>query len=509
MSRVWLGLGVALLCFGCTDDPTEHESPAVDPIGHSTPEAQGFESERLRALVEQIASQDLDIHGFMILRHGQIVLDAKFFPYDGTRAHDIASCTKSLTSTGLGLALRAGEIESLDQKLLSFFPELTVQNDDENKRAITLANAVSMTSGFDCVNEPTEVTLIQMQSSTDWVGYALDVPMAGPPGQSWRYCGTATHALSGVISRASGQPLDQLLIARLFEPLFADTPIWPRDPQGVSHGWGDARLSAEAMARVGQLFLERGTFGGRSVLDAAFVDEATSNRVGDLGPPSGYGHAWWVASSGGYYASGRGGQKLFVLPALDAVIVTTGGAGPEQEQAFAQLLNAELADGLSDTALEPDPDAVARLQETVASVALPPVAKPVPTPPALESSVSGTRYQLESNLLGWSDVSITFGSAEATLSAHMGTNEAVAKIGLDSVPRITRGIRFAEPDRYHDIDVALAGRWLDASTFEVSFATIDTIDAGTLRFSLHATGVTIVLYEKTFIRAEIVIEGSL
>lgn len=135
-----------------------------------------------------IAAANLDVHSLLVARHGKIVLDAKFFPYDGVRPHDIASCTKSLTSTAVGIALSTGELDSLDSTLLSYFPEYVVDNDSAEKRAMTLSHALSMTSGFDCVNTPTELTLIQMQSSADWVGFALDVPMAGPPGQSFRYC---------------------------------------------------------------------------------------------------------------------------------------------------------------------------------------------------------------------------------------------------------------------------------------------------------------------------------
>jgi hypothetical protein len=111
-------------------------------------------------------------------------------------------------------------------------------------------------------------------------------------------------------------------------------------------------------------------------------------------------------------------------------------------------------------------------------------------------------------VLGCNRVSLVLGATEATLEVSMGSFEVEASIGLDGVPRITRGVRFAEMARYLDIDLALSGRWLDAATFELTFSTIDTIDAGTIRFEFADASVTLVLYEKTFIRSEIVIEGS-
>jgi hypothetical protein len=112
-------------------------------------------------------------------------------------------------------------------------------------------------------------------------------------------------------------------------------------------------------------------------------------------------------------------------------------------------------------------------------------------------------------MLGWTRVTLGLDGEEVTLNADMAPGTASVLVGLDGVPRIARGIRFADLPRYQDIDLALAGHWLDEDSFEIEFDTIDTIDAGTLRFDFHDDGVTIVLYEKTFLLTEIVIEGVL
>jgi CubicO group peptidase (beta-lactamase class C family) len=501
-------LALSLFLMGCGDDGATTDESHPDPMGHSTPEAEGMDSARLAALLIDIKAANLDLHSLLVARHGKIVLDAKFFPYDGVRPHDIASCTKSLTSSAIGIALSSGELDSLDSTLLSFFPEHATANDSAEKRALTLSHALSMTSGFDCVNTPTELTLIQMQSSADWVGFALDVPMAGPPGESFRYCSTAMHALSGVITSATGEPLDRFLDERLFQPIHAASPEWPTDPQGVSHGWGDARLTPEALARVGQLWLEQGSFGGEQLIGADYLELATKNQTADFGPPAGYGYGFWMHSGETFSADGRGGQHVFVLPALDIVLVTTGSQSPEQEANLLQLVQAEGLASVSDTTLAPNPSAQAELDQTIVEVAAPPAPGPVPNAPAIAALVSGKSHLLEPNVLGWNTVSLVLGATEATLEVSMGSFEVEASIGLDGVPRITRGVRFAEMARYLDIDLALSGRWLDAATFELTFSTIDTIDAGTIRFEFADASVTLVLYEKTFIRSEIVIEGN-
>jgi len=187
--------------------------------------------------------------------------------------------------------------------------------------------------------------------------------------------------------------------------------------------------------------------------------------------------------------------------------VTTGAQSSEQEQALMLRLGGELTQGLSDTPLEPNPVADSDLAETLAHLSSAPLPQPVPPPPPTASAVSGVRYQLGSNMLGWDAIVLTFGNNEASLTASMGSSTFRAPIGLDSVPRIARGIRFALPDRYADIDVALTGRWLDASIFEVTFDTIDTIEAGTLRFTFGDTGATIDLHERT-VGTDISIHGT-
>jgi CubicO group peptidase (beta-lactamase class C family) len=497
-----------LLLPACSDDVDPSHPLERDPIGISAPEAQGIESDQLRRLLQAMIAQDLDLHSLLIMRHGQIVLDAVFFPYDGKRPHDLASCTKSLTSTAFGLALTGEQIGSLDQTLLSFFGDTEVRNDSPDKRAVTLAHALTMSTGFDCINEPVEQTLLDMQNAENWVSFALNVPMADAPGTGWRYCSTVTHLLSAVIARQTGEPLDEFLGRTLFDPIGAEAPVWPRDPQGVSHGWGDARAPPTAMARLGQLMLGAGTFAGKELIEPAFVELATTNRVADRGPPNGYGYGWWTTRSTAFYANGRGGQFLIVAPDYDLVVVSTAGASPEQAQLFLQLLSTELEPGLSDAPLAPNPTAAQALVAAVAAVAEPPTPEPVPAPPATAAMLSNLQYTLGPNPIGWNSVSLSFAETEATMSATMASTRSVARIGLDGVPRITRGVRFAELERHANIDVAMKGRWVDATTFEVEFDTLDTIDAGTLRFAFRDDRLDVTLYEKTYLRTAIGFQGT-
>ena len=498
---------VILVASGCSSEPRRAVATTPDGGDPNTPEAQGIDSTRIVSILDQIETQHMGVHSLTILRHDHVVLDADFFPYDRRRPHDFASCTKALTTTALGFAIQDGRIGSMNDLVVSYFPDHVFSHDSADERAMTLGHAASMTSGFDCVDQG-EATLLQMQAAPDWIGFALDVPMAGAPGSQWRYCSTAMHVLSGVVGRATGEALDDYLAERLFTPIGAARPEWPRDPQGNTHGWGDARLMPGDMLRVAELFLAQGQHGVKRLLDPAFIDDATKNRVGNLGPPNGYGYGWWTTNGRSYYASGRGGQLVLIAPLLDAVLVATGAESPEQAQAVNQLWSDELAEHLSASALPPNPAAARKLALAVVAAKAPPAAASVPAPPAIASTVAGRRYRLDANPFGWDAVSFDFAAKEATLHIVVGATNTSAAVGLDAVPRITRGARFSTAERHADIDIAMNGVWLDDRTFQITFDTIDTIEAGTLTFAFEDDAVTVTVFEKTYVLSDITFGGT-
>jgi hypothetical protein len=277
--------------------------------------------------------------------------------------------------------------------------------------------------------------------------------------------------------------------------------VWPRDPQGIAAGWGDARLRPPDLARVGLLFLRGGRWVDRRVLPASWVERATRDHAAPGGPADGYGYQWWMSASGGYYASGRGGQYLYVVPALDLVVVTTGSASPAMLAGYGDLFRSALFPAIvSDAPLAADAAAATRLAERVAAAAQPPPAvAPDPAPP-VAAAVGGRRFAAAANALGWEVLALALGGAAGTLELTVGGARQSLAFGLDGVPRVARGVRFAGPARYADTDVALRGRWLDATTLELEFDTIDRIEAGTITLSFVDGGaaIDVDVYERTF-----------
>jgi CubicO group peptidase (beta-lactamase class C family) len=228
----------------------------------STPEQQGMDSTQLAKAVDYLINQrTYAIHSLLVIRNGTIVTDVYFYPFKQGEKHDLASVTKSITSTLVGVAIKQGYIASVRQPVLSFFPGRQIANVDADKNAMTLEDLLTMRAGLECVNTPTELSLIQMMQSQNWVQYALDLPMVDAPGERFVYCSPAPHLLQAVIQAATGQQTLGFATKSLFTPLGITDFIWPLDPQGVVHGWGDMRMTPYDMAKIGLLYCARA--GGR------------------------------------------------------------------------------------------------------------------------------------------------------------------------------------------------------------------------------------------------------
>ena len=171
-----------------------------------TPEDQGFDSGKLADALEAIHQKHPNIHSLLLVRNGSLVVDATFYPYDGSTPHDLASVTKSLTTALLGIAIDQGKLRR-DDSVLSFFPERTVANRDPRKERMTVGHLASMTSGLDCVGppaDPDEPTLVAVQASPDWVQFTLDLPMTAEPGTTFSYCSPGMHLLSAILTKVTG-----------------------------------------------------------------------------------------------------------------------------------------------------------------------------------------------------------------------------------------------------------------------------------------------------------------
>lgn len=464
----------------------------------STPEEQGMDSELLAQAISFVRERNLNIHSLLVIRNGYIVADAYFYPFARGSKHDIASVTKSFTSTLIGIAIDKGHIKSVKQPVLEFFPKRTVANVDANKRAMTLEDLLTMSSGLQCISDPREVTLSEMMASPDWVRFMLDLPMSDKPGTRFVYNSGGSHLLSAIIRESTG--INELAFAEkhLFGPLGVSDVIWPLDPRGVNNrGWGDLRVTPHDMAKLGYLYLNEGRWDGKQIVSSEWVAAATSKHIrSDLRGHNRYGYQWWVRSSGdGYSAVGRGGQRIFVSPGKNLIIVTTsgmgGGVGHTQLERLLQSFLLPAA--RSSKPLRPNPKGVALLESRIRQAALsrsqPRAAPPLPD---RAKKVSGQTYVMDANPSGLVSVSLTFTSQEEAVfgvSIAEDSQTVNLRVGLDNVYRIGPG-RFGLP-------AAARGFWQTSNTFVLDLDEIGNINRWRIRMTFRDDRVTVVLNEAT------------
>jgi CubicO group peptidase (beta-lactamase class C family) len=415
-----------------------------------TPEEMGFDSNQLAKGILGLQKNESGIDSLLIIHDGYVVLDAHFAPYDGTFPHDMASVTKSVTTTLVAIAAEQGYID-LDRPVVSYFPERTIANLDERKQRMTVRHLAGMVNGMEsgCF-EGDEPTLDAMRAEPDWVQAALDRPMVAEPGTRNCYDSPGMHLLSAILQETTGMTEFEYARQNLFAPLGIHEASWETDPQGYTHGWGDLHLLPEDAAKFGTLWLHRGMWEGRQIVPEAWVlDSVRPHSMfvkGDLG----YGYGWWVSWQD-YLASGRGGQGIRVMASRNTILVVTGGYY-EYSEVEKWLLPALI--GLKDSR-PADPEGQAALAAALAAIQQEETVPAATPSPDLIQAISGATYLCESNPAGIDTVRIDFDDpAQAALSFRMDGVRMDWPIGLDGSYRLA-------PE-----GMGLRGGWEDAHTFQ-------------------------------------------
>ncbi len=465
----------------------------------SSPEAQGMSSAVLAEAFDFIRLRQIPIHSLAIVRNGYLVLDAYFWPFRDGQVHDLASVTKSVTATLVGIAIGERKLSGVDQPLLPLFEPPPAANVDARKEHVTLAHLLTMTSGFNCVGAH-ERTLFEMMQSSDWVRFMLDLPMREEPGTRYEYCSSGMHLLSAVVARATGTSTLDFARRELFEPLGIVHLAWPLDPQGIAHGWGDLHLEPRDMAKIGYLWLHGGRWEDRQIVPAGFMSAATAvHSHPGFGPGQEYGYGFWVYPTRNppiFEGLGRGGQRISVVPGTQLVVVITGGGFEPGD--IGDFISRSIR---SSAPLPEDPAGTARLAAAIAEAQQPPAPRPVPAPPPLAAAISGRRYALDLNSIGVASFSLAFsGGAEATLALAFNDGRVERRpVGFDGVPRVSPDGRFGLP-------VAVSGAWESDSTFVLTYDEVGNINAIRLRLTFAGGNVTVNLAERSGLM-EAVIHG--
>jgi len=371
----------------------------------ATPAQHGMDTARLANMLERIQQEAHNIDSITIIRHGYLVLDAYRYPFHKGMTHYINSCTKSITSALIGIALDHGDLTTVHQPLLALFPAHPIANVDARKRAITLEHLLTMTTGLQCRDSHVYnwAGLWQMMRSRDWASFVLDLPMAEAPGERFEYCEGASYLLAVILHQATQMRPLEYANTHLFAPLGITEVRWRASPQGVNIGWGEMWLTPHDMAKLGWLYLNHGRWDTRQIVSADWVTASTHGQT-DATPFPRYGYQWWSDTARHWrqdlqstvdvdyaFAAGYEGQYIFVVPSQYLVVVFTGKLEGETFFLPQKFLHDTILPAItSSEPLPANPQQQARLEALVAQLARAPAAGYTWGPAAEGTAQEGT-----------------------------------------------------------------------------------------------------------------------
>lgn len=300
-------------------------------LQRSTPESKGVSSYSIHAFIDAIEDANLELHSIMLLRHGHVVAEGWWAPYTSETPHILFSLTKSFTSTAVGLAVQEGYF-SINDRVLSFFPQDTPKRVSKNLAAMQIHHLLTMSTGH--LEDATEKMVRNRQGN--WIQGFLSIPVKHSPGAPFVYNSAASHILSAIVQKTTGQPLAEYLKPRLFDPLNINRSLWDTDPSGINTGGWGLSLRTEDIARFGQLYLQKGIWDGQRILADEWVAQATSKQVSNerenqpVDWCQGYGFQFWRCQHNAFRGDGAFGQFCIVFPEQDAVLAITAGVSDMQ-----------------------------------------------------------------------------------------------------------------------------------------------------------------------------------
>lgn len=449
-------------------------------LPRSTPEEQGVSSAAISAFLDAVATSKVGFHSIMIVRHGHIIAEGWWAPYAAPLRHTLYSLSKSFTSSAVGLAVGEGRL-TVEDTVVSLFPNDLPSEVSANLAAMKVKHLLTMSTGHG------QDTLGPMRNATgkSWAKTFLEQPVEFEPGTHFLYNTGATYMQSAIVQKLTGQPLEQYLKPRLFDPLGIEGYDWEKDPQGINVGGYGLRVTTEHIARFGQLYLQKGMWNGKQILSPQWVEAATSKQVqsnpsnatnnndeSDWG--QGYGYQFWRCRPGGFRGDGAFGQFSIVIPEKNIVIAAT--SESFDMQASMRLLWNHVLPGVKETRLPENSEEHKKLKEKLKSLTLGFPAGKATSP--LAATVSGKEFALEANEFNVKSVSFRLSGSTCTLSVKDEKSENQLSFGFNSWLHDKRdkpAIPFS-PMARPDIPTQLSGNasWSDDNTLLLTLRYIET-----------------------------------
>ena len=461
-------------------------------LPRSSPEQQGIASADILAFVEAADKEIDQMNSLIVVRHGHVVAEGWWAPYDRDTPHILFSLSKSFTSTAVGLAIAEGKL-TLDDQVLKFFPDEAPAEPSPNLRAMRVRDLLRMNTGNQ-IEAPIRADDPTKQKDT-WTRTFLTHPVPFKPGTHFLYNSPATYMLSAIVQKVTGMTVLDYLRPRLFEPLGFKDPTWISSPQGITAGAYGLAIRTEEIARFGQLYLQKGMWNGKQLIPSSWIEQATSIQTSNGSAPTsdwdqGYGYQFWRSRHNSFRGDGAFGQYCMVIPELDAVVAIT--SGVRDMQKIMNLVWDKLLPAMKPARLPENTAARRQLQTRLDGLR---VSFPSGSPASpITGTVSGKWFEVTENDRDVRALSFDFNSPNPNLAIRTGAGEIRLPFGINSWVN-SRGTFTNGLDRFLSVPanpmVAASGTWSAENTFTLKIVLYETPFYSTVNFKFDGDNLII------------------
>jgi CubicO group peptidase (beta-lactamase class C family) len=462
-------------------------------LPRSVPEAEGVSSDSIIKFLEATAKSQTEFHSFMLLRHGKVIAEGWWDPYRADLKHTLYSCSKSFTATAIGFAVQEKRL-SLDDKVISFFPNQLPDTVSTWLSELTVRDVLIMSDG----QEP-DPTGVVASADTNWIKGFLKTPILHEPGSVFLYNSLGTYMLSAIIQKVTGQKTLDYLKPRLFEPLGISGEDWETDMQGINTGGWGLRLKTEDMAKFAELFLQKGTWGGKQILPASWIEDASTAHI--MQDPNatqskkdssdwlqGYCYQMWRCRHNAFRGDGAFGQFMIVMPEQDAALAITAETPNMQEEI--NLVWQYLLPSFNDKSLPANANAANKLKEKIRTLALLP---PTKNNESYQAAVNGKTFAASANSMQLESIGFNFSGGDCRVNFQTTTSRydvvfAAGKWqpGETNLPGPSlTGALIENRSMIYPAKIMAAYSWKDANTLQLTVRYIESPHTETYLCHFH------------------------
>ncbi len=442
-----------------------------------SPESAGISSAYIMELINELADQQINMHGFIMIRHNHVIAEGYWKPFDEHFMHRMYSCSKSFVSTAIGLMIDEGRL-SLSDKIADYFPEYQPEHIDPRIAGMTIRNLLTMATANDGAN--------YSQFTEDWNNSFFNTPANHLPGTFFHYDTGGSNCLAALVEKLNGMPFLEYMRPKILDPIgFSKDSFCIQNPDGYSFGGSGVICTTRDLARLALVWLNKGRYEGRQLISEQYVKAASSKQIdtdvrpfADFNRNSGYGYQVWMMRDHGFAFKGMGSQLAICLPDRDFLFVCTADTQSKScgDDLILDTLWRCVINRMTDQVLTEDPAGHAALESQLADldVLLP---EGAPSSP-FAAAVNGKTYILEPNRMGISRVKFDFNADDVLFSYTNEQGDKQLKLGLgryvmDRFPQrgySGRKIRVPSEQGYQCLNAAT---WVENHKLQLTINAVD------------------------------------